>query len=300
VKLKRPSFGEAICAAEIILAAISCAGVLALSLSTGSGARASGRTCDDLIDRLPTDAVATASASYCVSLRAAEAAEHQATYAFWGLLLIAVTLVPTAVAAVYAARQTALSRSGLHQEHRPWLFVESIVITSDLQITADEARLSFELVTRNVGRTPARGVSLSPKLHIDFRVPAGQAQRESARLYDERPLEMGQTVFPNQPHTFRHSIGVGKAEWEQLFKELDEAFPGTPGIEIFRLALIGTLTYGGVLDVRRYHTGFAFDVFRTPFIDSAGNQSVAFGPKLGSVPQADLHLQLPWSDTLID
>ena len=103
------------------------------------------------------------------------------------------------------------------------------------EITADEARLSFELVTRNVGRTPARGVNLSPKLHIDFRVPAGQAQRESARLYDERPLEMGQTVFPNQPHTFRHSIGVGRAEWEQLFKELDEAFPGTPGIEISRM-----------------------------------------------------------------
>lgn len=301
VLLKGEKFFLRVIAAELICAILAPTIILAASaeLQFPSTRTPASMACKSLSRSLP-NAGNREAALYCTSLRATEATEAQARFAVLGTVLVAITLIPTAVAAIYAAYQASLGRRSLLQEHRPWLHVENVELTSGLIFSHDQARFSFELTVRNVGRTPARGVFLMPELHIRFDIPAGQAQRKSAKAHDDRPLEWGTTIFPGQPHVFRHSIGVGRAEWEQYWAEFGEAFPGGHQLEFFSLALIGTVTYGSVLDRKVHHTGFAYDIRRTSFVDPDGNPSVAIGPKYGDIALNDLHMQLPWTDVLVD
>jgi hypothetical protein len=300
--LRFERLAERICAAELVLAVLLTLTVI------GSGVPSAWvphRTplevkCDALGRKLPATDAERESATYCASLRAAEATEFQARMSAWSLGFVAITLLATAAAAIYTARQATLARRSLHQEHRPWLRIENIELTSGWTITPDEARISIALTVRNVGRTPARGVTLNPRIHIKWHVPAGEAQREAANALDAMPLHWGNTIFPDQTLRFQHGLTIGKSEWEAHFAEMNSMFPGSSGHEIFTLAVIGTVLYGTIFDKKRHHTGFAFEVRRAEYTDHHGGRSVAFGPNSGDVSQSDLTIHLPWSDVLVD
>jgi hypothetical protein len=291
-----------ICAVELAVATLLSIMVLAYSLDIRIAAERPpiAAVCELLAPRPPQDSGERDLATYCASLRSAMASEQQANLALLSVLLLAATLLPTAAAALYTARQVALGRRSLVLEHRPWVLIESVALVSDLRFSPEGARLEFTFVARNVGRTPARGVTFSPKLHIDWRVPAGQAQRDLAATLRGRPRTWGLTMFPSEQRTFRSDIGIGKEEWERHFQDMNEVFPETPRVEIFSLALIGSVAYGSLLGDEVHQTGFAFDIRRKQFVDHQGHPSVAIGPALGDVPQDDLELQLPWSDVLTD
>jgi hypothetical protein len=262
--------------------------------------------CANATALLPGSQSDIAAATFCLSMRATEATERQALFGIIGSIIVGLTLAVTAVAAVYAAAQVAVGRRAIFLEHRPWVLPRVVTITSDLTFTPD-ARLSFRFSLENVGRTPARGVHVEAKLHIDWRVPAGEAQRKFAEEITGRALDwgngqtlvLGMTIFPGELRGFDIGLMVSEADMQAFFDSMDAAFP-PPHHDTFTLAVVGAVTYGTLLDEAIHKTGFAFDIRRAQFVNPQGQPSVAMGPGLGNVAQEDLSLQLPWSDVVTD
>jgi hypothetical protein len=148
----------------------------------------------------------------------------------------------------------------------------------------NEGRVAFRFHVKNIGRTPAMGVWIESKVHIDFEIQPQHAYAALAARTRQRPLTLGYTIFPDEDMIQDVSLSISTDDLNTYFRKR-----GKDGwkeeIAVLPI-LIGCVDYGLVVEGERRQTGFIYRIDRNP----AMSEVIAIGPAFGSVPLNQLRL----------
>ncbi|WP_068876059.1 MULTISPECIES: hypothetical protein [unclassified Phenylobacterium] len=211
--------------------------------------------------------LATAIRSAVAGERAADLAAQQLWLNIIGIIGLGATVLFAAFAWREAQRAAAeareanrISREALFSDQRAWLEIDQVTIETDLRWTETEARITFWFTYKNIGNTPARGVTTDAVLHYDFLKWPHEVRREMmAAKANQKPF-FGQLVFPNRE--LRQGLGlvVTIDELNAYDARMQVEFAGdrvAPGWNHY--SLVGCVTYWSAGDVP-HQTGFVFDL----------------------------------------
>ncbi len=164
------------------------------------------------------------------------------------------------------AAQAAISGNKLNQKifissQRPWVTVPKIIPHSRLNFNEDG--LSFTIIARNAGHSPAMNVSyganmlFSHKGNIDTYEALKNMRDEYARgrkAFVSNKANLGHLIVPGEELEFHGKVGSDLAMFQK-------AASNHPYREII-IFIIGQVSYGSSIDESQYESGFMFSVRR--------------------------------------
>jgi hypothetical protein len=176
-------------------------------------------------------------------------------------LAIAQQQANAAQVAAEAARKQAVSvQYQLEAADRPWISVD-VSINSPLTYDSNGVHLSFAFVPKNLGRSPAQNIYISPRL-----VPAfmGDDLREIQKrickplaAQDRTTNFPGYILFPGDHYIQEITIGMSIEELNSRYSK----WKLSQGMnELIPIALVGCVDYTFESSQRHHQTGFVFEV----------------------------------------
>jgi hypothetical protein len=164
-------------------------------------------------------------ADLCQQWRVAQAADSQFWLNLLGLVLLAGTLVFTAIAAraardaakeasrtaTTAAQGNTQSRNLFVAEQRPWIEIDTVGFAGELRFDEKGVGLSFQLRVESTGRSPAQNVQ--KVWHFRHDANAARAELEQIAAA-ERVKKLGENdppgdlIFPRPTNPFTKKFGI--------------------------------------------------------------------------------------------
>ena len=164
-----------------------------------------------------------------------------------------------------AEKQVGIMREQLETADRPWLAVD-VSIASPLTYTPqDGVRITLNIVTKNVGKSPAQNISMEPKLvsagmGTDVRAKQNELCENIAKGETGFP---GSIVFPGFDNGQQFGIGLSKDDID-VFWGKDRLARFGNVIDPIPIAVIGCVDYtfasSGENPPAHHHTAFVYDV----------------------------------------
>jgi hypothetical protein len=169
-----------------------------------------------------------------------------------GLLILNLYQSRATQQAANAARSTAETAAHqLEMSQRPWISVDTFVVGPLTFTPAGEAQVTLKFVVRNVGSSPAKGLSIQPEMYIASRDKQDPVMERSQVCEQNRSLAAGVdgTLFPKAEFTKAVTFN---GDAREIVKESNRTGSFSP-------AVIVCASYQSTFDDRsRYTTGIIY------------------------------------------
>lgn len=192
------------------------------------------------------------------------------------------SIVVAQTAADAAVESNKLSREMFISSERPWVVVDFVQVKSGLIFNEIGASLDIEFTFKNVGKSPARNVTVEVKLYPMsplFSDPVGEQNAFVLSTQDNETYvpRARRVLHRTHDETLQRSVFITKPDLDKAtsFEDIKFIVP----------VVIGWVRYEFITDDEFYYTNFMYQVFREP-----EGIRVGINPVDGSVPEKQLRL----------